>query len=60
MLEEDRRSPFGEIRSALDMLNQHVTKVDNIVQNTGIVGTMQTMVKTAVKTQVSEAGAAEA
>ena len=53
-------SPFGEIRSALDMLNQQVTKVDNIVQNTGIVGTMQTMVKTAVKTQVSEVEAAEA
>ena len=52
-------SPFGEIRSALDMLNQHVTKVDNIVQNTGIVGTMQTMVKTVVKTQVSEVEAAE-
>ena len=28
-------SPFGEIRSALDMLNLHVVKVDNIVPEYG-------------------------
>ena len=41
------------------MLSQHVTKVDNIVQNTGIASTMQTMIKTAVKTQVGEEAGAK-
>ncbi|OAO13580.1 vacuolar protein sorting-associated protein [Blastocystis sp. ATCC 50177/Nand II] len=53
VLEEDRMSPFGEIRSALDMLNLHVVKVDNIVPNTGIVPTMQTLLKNTVKTQMA-------
>ena len=53
-------SPFGEIRSALDMLNLHVVKVDNIVPNTGIVPTMQTLLKNTVKTQVGVPGRSEA
>ena len=53
-------SPFGEIRSALDMLNLHVVKVDNIVSNTGIVPTMQTLLKNTVKTQVGVPGRSEA
>lgn len=52
-------SPFGEIRSALDMLNLHVVKVDNIVPNTGIVPTMQTLLKNTVKTQVGVPGRSE-
>lgn len=53
-------SPFGEIRSALDMLNLHVVKVDNIVPNTGIVPTMQTLLKNTVKTQVGVPGRSDA
>ena len=53
-------SPFGEIRSALDMLNLHVVKVDNIVPNTGIVPTMQTLLKNNVKTQVGVPGRSDA
>ena len=53
-------SPFGEIRSALDMLNLHVVKVDNIVPNTGIVPTMQTLLKNTVKTQVGVSGRSDA
>lgn len=53
-------SPFGEIRSALDMLNLHVVKVDNIVPNTGIVPTMQTLLKNTVKTQVGVPGWSDA
>lgn len=53
-------SPFGEIRSALDMLNLHVVKVDNIVPNTGIVPTMQTLLKNTVKTQVGVLGRSDA
>ena len=52
-------SPFGEIRSALDLLNLHVMKVDNIVPNTGIVATMQTLLKSTVKTQVRAMGCAD-
>lgn len=52
-------SPFGEIRSALDMLNLHVVKVGNIVPNTGIVPTMQTLLKNTVKTQVGVPGRSE-
>ena len=52
--------PFGEIRSALDMLNLHVVKVDNIVPNTGIVPTMQTLLKNTVKTQVGVPGRSDA
>ena len=53
-------SPFGEIRSALDMLNLHVVKVDNIAPNTGIVPTMQTLLKNTVKTQVGVPGRSDA
>ena len=53
-------SPFGEIRSALDMLNLHVVKVDNIIPNTGIVPTMQTLLKNTVKTQVGVPGRSDA
>ena len=53
-------SPFGEIRSALDMLNLHVVKVDNIVPNTGTVPTMQTLLKNTVKTQVGVPGRSDA
>ena len=53
-------SPFGEIRSALDMLNLHVVKVDNIVPNTDIVPTMQTLLKNTVKTQVGVPGRSDA
>ena len=53
-------SPFGEIRTALDMLNLHVVKVDNIVPNTGIVPTMQTLLKNTVKTQVGVPGWSDA
>lgn len=53
-------SPFGEIRSALDMLNLHVVKVDNIVPNTDIVPIMQTLLKNTVKTQVGVPGRSDA
>ena len=46
-------SPFGEIRSALDFLYQHVIKVNNIVSNTGIISRMENIIKNCVKVQVS-------
>ena len=52
VLEEDKISPFGEIRSALDFLYQHVMKVHNIVGNTGIMDNMENIIKNCVKTQV--------
>ena len=54
MLEEDTISPFGEIRSALDLLHQHVIKVNNIVANTGIVASMENIIKSSVKVQVGD------
>ena len=51
-MEEQTISPFGEIRSALDLLHQHVLKVNNIVNNTGIQSTMESIIKNCVKVQV--------
>ena len=46
----DRRS-VGEIRSALDLLSQHVFRVDNIVKGTDLLASMQATVRSVVKTQ---------
>ena len=51
-MEEQTISPFVEIRSALDLLHQHVLKVNNIVNNTGIQSTMEGIIKNCVKVQV--------
>ena len=53
MVEAETISPFGEIRSALDMMSQHVIKVDNIVRNTGAVPVMQNLIRNTVKTQMA-------
>ena len=38
--------------TALDLLHQHVLKVNNIVNNTGIQSTMESIIKNCVKVQV--------
>lgn len=53
MIETETISPFGEIRSALDIMHQDVVKVDNIVKNTGLLPSMETLVKNTVKTQMA-------
>ena len=52
-MEDEAISPFGEIRSALDLLHQHVVKVDNIVKSTGTLPVMQSLIKNTVKTQMA-------
>lgn len=52
MLETENISPFGEIRSALDLLAQHVFRVDSVVPGTELVAAMQSTVRTVVRTQV--------
>ena len=53
MIETETISPFGEIRSALDIMHQDVVKVDNIVKNTGLLPSMETLIKNTVKTQMA-------
>lgn len=53
MIETETISPFGEIRSALDIMHQDVVKVDNIVKNTGLLPYMETLIKNTVKTQMA-------
>lgn len=52
MIEKESISPFGEIRSALDILSQHVVRVDNVVKGTDILASMQNIMRNVIKTQV--------
>lgn len=51
-MEPENISPFGEVRSALDLLSQHVFRVDSVVKGTDLPASMQSTVRTVVKTQV--------